>query len=72
MTERFNCTILNMLSTVVLDDEHMYNLDLHLPTLMMAYRTSRHETTSPGATPFSLVYGREANCLKTFCLIYPL
>ena len=27
---------------------------------MMAYRTSRHETTGPGATPFSLVYGREA------------
>ena len=56
MIERFNRTILNMLSTVVLDDEH--NWDLHLPTLMMAYRTSRHETT--GATPFSLVYGREA------------
>ena len=45
-----------MLSTVVQDDEH--NWDLHLPTLMMAYRTSHHETT--GATPFSLVYGREA------------
>ena len=56
MIERFNGTILNMLSMVVLDDEH--NWDLHLPTLMMAYRTSRHETT--GATPFSLVYGREA------------
>ena len=54
--ERFNCTILNMLSTVVLDDEH--NWDLHLPTLMMTYSTSRHVTT--GATPFSLVYGREA------------
>ena len=38
----------------------MYNWDLHLPTLMMAYRTSCHETTGPGATPFSLVYGREA------------
>ena len=56
MIERFNRTILNMLSTVVSDDE--YNWDLHLPTLMLAYHTSRHETT--GATPFSLVYGREA------------
>ena len=56
MIERFNRTVLNMLSTVVSDDE--YNWDLHLPTLMLAYRTSRHETT--GATPFSLVYGREA------------
>ena len=56
MIVRFNCTIFNMLSTVVLDDEH--NWDLHLPTLMMAYCTSHHETT--GATPFSFVYGREA------------
>ena len=56
MIERFNRTVLNMLSAVVSDDE--YNWDLHLPTLMLAYRTSRHETT--GATPFSLVYGQEA------------
>ena len=45
-----------MLSTVVSADEKDW--DLHLPTLMLAYRTSPHETT--GATPFSLVYGREA------------
>ena len=56
MIERFNRTVLNMLSTAVLDDEHDW--DLHLPTLMLAYRTSHHDTT--GATPFSLVYGREA------------
>ena len=56
MIERFNRTILHMLSTAVLDDEHDW--DLHLPTLMLAYRTSHHDTT--GATPFSLVYGREA------------
>ena len=56
MIERFNRTVLNMLSKVVSDDEHSW--DLHLPTLMLAYRTSQHETT--GATPFSLVYGREA------------
>ena len=51
MIERFNRTFLNVLSKVVADDEHSW--DLHLPT----YRTSRHETT--GATPFSLVYGWE-------------
>ena len=56
MIERFNRTVLNMLSKVVSDDEHSW--DLHLPTLMLAYCTSQHETT--GATPFSLVYGREA------------
>ena len=53
---RFNPTVLNMLSKVVSDDEHSWYL--HLPTLMLAYRTSQHETT--GGTPFSLVYGREA------------
>ena len=56
MIERFNRTVLNMLSTVVSEDKKDW--DLHLPTLMLAYRTSPHETT--GATPFSLVYGREA------------
>ena len=56
MIERFNRTVLHMLSTAVLDDEHDW--DLHLPTLMLAYCTSHHDTT--GATPFSLVYGREA------------
>ena len=56
MIERFNRTILNMLSTVVSDNEH--NWDLHLPTLMLANHTSCHKTT--GATPFNLVYGQEA------------
>ena len=56
MIERFNHTILNMLSTVVSGDEQ--NLDLHLPIRMFAYRTSCHKTT--GATPFRLVYGQEA------------
>ena len=53
MIERFNHTVLNMLSKVVSDDELSW--DLHLPTLMLAYCTCQHETT--GATPFSLVYG---------------
>ena len=35
-----------MLSIVVMDDEHSW--DLHLPTLLLAYLTSVHDTT--GAT----------------------
>ena len=31
--------------------------DLHVPTLLLAYRTSVHETT--GVTPFDLMFGRE-------------
>lgn len=45
-----------MLSIAVMDDEHGW--DLHLPTILLAYRTSIHETTS--ATPFELMFGRQA------------
>lgn len=38
----------------MIEDER--DLDLKLPCLMMAYRTSVHETTK--ATPFSLMFGR--------------
>ena len=41
--ERFNRTLLDMLSIAVMDDEHRW--DLHLPTILLAYRTSIHETT---------------------------
>ena len=37
-----------------MDDERSW--DLHLPTVLLAYRTSIHETTS--ATPFELMFGR--------------
>eukprot|EP00731_Ephydatia_muelleri_P020333 Em0013g60a len=56
MIERFNRTLLSMLSIAVEHNEHGW--DLQLPLLMFAYRTSTHETT--GATPFELIYGREA------------
>ena len=59
MVERFNRTVLNMLSIALVGkDEKTW--DLHLPMVMMAYRTSIHETT--GTTPFSLMFGREV-CL---------
>ena len=56
LVERFNRTLLNMLSIAVMDDEHSW--DLHLPTILLAYRTSIHETT--GVTPFELMFGRQA------------
>ena len=56
LVERFNRTLLNMLSVVAKDNEHDW--DLQVPLVMMAYRTSVQEST--GATPFSLMFGREA------------
>ena len=55
MIERFNRTLLSMLKIASIDDERDW--DLKLPCLMMAHRTSVHETTK--ATPFSLMFGRE-------------
>eukprot|EP00731_Ephydatia_muelleri_P029956 Em0021g479a len=55
MIERFNRTLLSMLKRATIDAERDW--DLKLPCLMMAYRTSIHETTK--ATPFSLMFGRE-------------
>ena len=56
LVEQFNRTLLNMLSIFCKDNETTW--DLQLPYVMMAYRTSVQEST--GATPFSLMFGREA------------
>ena len=56
MIERFNRTLLNMLSIAVKEEEDDW--DLILPTLMLAYRSGVHETT--GESPFNLMFGREA------------
>ncbi|KAL5503537.1 hypothetical protein EMCRGX_G010502 [Ephydatia muelleri] len=53
LVERFNRTLLEMLSTTVADE---HDWDLSLPTLLLAYRTSVQETT--GITPFQLMFGR--------------
>ena len=55
MVERFNRTLLNMLSIAVGENEKSW--DLQLPFILLAYRTSVHDTT--GASPFELMYGRE-------------
>ena len=59
MIERFNRTLLNMLSAALFDDDKCW--DLQLPTIMLAYRTSTQETT--GASPFSLMFGHDPQLL---------
>ena len=57
MVERFNRTLLNMLSAFV--SEKVNDWDEHLPYVMMAYRTSVHAST--GCTPQIMVYGVESH-----------
>eukprot|EP00731_Ephydatia_muelleri_P004061 Em0002g237a len=66
MVERFNRTLLNLLSLSVSENERDW--DVKLPVLLFAYRTSVHETT--GVTPFSMMLGREARLPED--LIYGL
>ena len=55
--ERFNRTLLNMLSAFVSDAGTDW--DAHLSFVMMAYRTSVNAST--GCTPQAMVYGEECN-----------
>ena len=56
LVERFNRTLLDLLSIAAREDEQ--NWDLCIPTVMLAYRTSVQEST--GCTPYFLLFGREA------------
>ena len=55
LVERFNRTLLDLLSMALGNEEHYW--DLFLPVLLFAYTTSYHETT--GTTPFELMFGRD-------------
>lgn len=55
LVERFNRTLIGMLSIRVAEDETSW--DDHLPATMLAYRSSVQEST--GYTPFHLMFGRE-------------
>lgn len=55
MVERFNKTLATMLTAYVSD--HQTDWDKHLPYVLMAYRSSVHEST--GYTPNMLMLGRE-------------
>ena len=57
LVERFNRTLLNMLSVFACDRPTTW--DDHLPYLLSAYRSSVHASTQ--CTPNSLTYGRETN-----------
>ncbi|KAL5515018.1 hypothetical protein EMCRGX_G000127 [Ephydatia muelleri] len=67
MVERFNRTLLNMLSIAVGEDEMSW--DLQLPLLLLAYRTSVHDTT--GTSPFELMYGREVRLPEDIMFALP-
>ena len=53
--ERFNCTLTSMLSNYVAENHRDW--DIHLSKVLMAYRSSEHETTK--CTPYYLMFGRE-------------
>lgn len=54
MPERFNQTLLNMLGT--LEDIQKQNWKAHVPALVHAYNSTRHEST--GLSPHFLMFGR--------------
>ena len=57
MIERFNRTLLDMLSKTARADPRTW--DQHIPyVVLFAYRTSPHDST--GVTPIKLLYGHEA------------
>jgi len=56
LIERFNRTLLSMLSTTA--DEHPFHWEEHLQKVCMAYNTSVQSST--GFTPFFLMFGRES------------
>ena len=55
MIEKFNSSLLNMISAYV--DQNQRNWDRYLPLLTMAYRATVHSLT--GFTPNKLMFGRE-------------
>ena len=55
MVERFNRTLEAMLSKFI--SQHQKHWDVHLPKVMMAYRSSDHASTK--FPPFRLMFGRD-------------
>ena len=55
MVERANRSIQNMISSYISDSQDDW--DEHIPLLMMAYRSSIHEST--GVSPAMMMFGRE-------------
>jgi hypothetical protein len=57
VVERFNHTLLTMMSHYVLHDQHDW--DMWIPYVLFAFRSSPHSIL--GHSPFFMVYGREPN-----------
>lgn len=57
MVERANRTIQNMIASYISDKQDDW--DEYIPLLMLAYRSSVHET--PGVSPAAMVFGRDLN-----------
>ena len=66
MVERFNRTLLSILSTTV--GNNPSNWEIHIRKVCFAYNSSRHSTT--GYSPFFLMFGRQATLPVD--LMYPL
>ena len=56
LTERFNRTLCEMLSSFI--NDRQTDWDKYLPIVLFAYRVSSQSST--GETPFTLLYGRDA------------
>ena len=67
LVEKFNSTIINMLSKCV--EKHGRDWDDHLPYLLFAYRVAVQESTQE--SPFFLLYGRDPRVLTETALTQP-
>ncbi len=67
LVERYNRTLLTMLTMYAQDDQQTW--DTYLPFVMMAYRASKHDST--GLTPNLLMLGREINLPLTAVVATP-
>ena len=65
--ERFNRTLKSMLSSFV--NKRQDDWDALLPALLFAYRSARHQSTR--ASPFLLLYGREARVPSSLGALRP-
>ena len=65
---RLNRTIQNMIASYISDKQD--DLDEHIPLLMLAYRSSVHETL--GVSPAKMVFGRDLNLPIDLALARPV
>lgn len=56
LTERFNRTLVNMVTTVTEGGNDVANWSMYLPMIQLAYNTSLH--SSIGQTPYFMMFGR--------------